>query len=120
MAAVGYKNVGWLDIAVNDPFAMGCIQSICDLNTQRERCRDIKRLFGNALAKGLALEKFHHQERMAGGFSDIIDGADIGMVERGSGPSLALEAFPSRNCSESLRQHFYGYVAMEACVPRAI
>ena len=57
---------------------------------------------------------------MASGFSDIIDGADIGMIERGSGASLALEAFPSSNRRKSLRQDFYGYVAMEACVPRAI
>src|SRR5215469_16760090 len=120
MAAVGYKNVGGLDIAMKDPFAVGCVQSICHLNTQRERSRDIERLSANVLTKGLALEKFHHQKGMATGFSDIVDSADIGMIERGSGPSLALKAFPGGNRRKFLRQDFYSYVAMEPCVPRAI
>ena len=60
MAAVGYKNVGGLDIAMNDPSAVGCVQSIRHLYTQREHSRDIKRLSADVLTKGLALEKFHH------------------------------------------------------------
>src|SRR5215469_4582331 len=120
MAAVGYKNVGGLDIAMNDPFAVGCIQSVCHLSAQRERRRDIERLSADVLTEGLALEKFHDQKGMPGGFSDIVDGADIGMVKRGRSPGLALKAFPSRNRRKSLRQNFHGHVALEPCVPRAI
>src|SRR6266571_1495636 len=36
------------------------------------------------MLQGSAFQKFHREERMAVGFVNIINGADVGMVERGS------------------------------------
>jgi len=47
----------------------------------------------DGLLQALALELFHHNERMAVMVFDLVDGADIGMVQKGSGLGLALEAF---------------------------
>ena len=41
--------------------------------------------------KRLALEQLHHQERHRRS-ADVVDGADAGVIERGDGLGLALEA----------------------------
>ena len=41
----------------------------------------------------MPLEQFHDDERLAFMFVDIMDGADVGVVECGSGLGLAAEAF---------------------------
>ena len=42
-------------------------------------------------AKGLTLEILHHEEIAAGGFADVINGADVGVIQRRGGTSFALE-----------------------------
>jgi hypothetical protein len=44
-----------------------------------------------ASGKGLALEERHDDEVRAAGFADIEDSADVGMIEGGDDPRLALE-----------------------------
>ena len=47
---------------------------------------------GDALLEGLAFEQFHRDEGLAFGLVDIVDGADVRMIERGSRLRLALES----------------------------
>jgi hypothetical protein len=42
--------------------------------------------------KGLPLQTLHDQERLAVVLADVEEAADVGMVERGDGPSLPHEA----------------------------
>src|ERR1700747_828524 len=64
-----------------------------------------------------ALEKFHGDEGLAILFADVVDGADVGMIERGGGLSFALKA---RQClgiaGNSLRQEFQRYEGSKTSV----
>ena len=60
--------------------------------------------------KSLPLEHLHRDIGAALEFSDLIDGADVGMIERGSGARLALEALGSLAVvCEHIRQEFQGH-----------
>jgi hypothetical protein len=43
------------------------------------------------LRQRLAVEVFHDEKIDAGLLPDVVDGADMRMIQRGNGPSLALE-----------------------------
>ena len=45
----------------------------------------------DAMLQGLAVEELHGDEGLAVGLTDIVDGADIGMIERGGRLSFALK-----------------------------
>jgi len=62
------------------------------------------------LAQSLPFEHLHCDIGAALEFSDLIDGADVGMIERGSGARLALEALGSLAVvCEHIRQEFQGH-----------
>src|SRR5437764_3059648 len=78
----GNENVGRLDIAMNDAFRVGGIQSIGYFNSQREQNFGFERLPGNAVLQRGAFEKLHCDEWMAVVLADLVNGADIRVVER--------------------------------------
>ena len=47
----------------------------------------------NAVLQRLALQQLHGDERAAFEFSNIVNGADVGMIERGCSARLAAEPF---------------------------
>ena len=120
MTAFGYKNVGWLDIAMNDTFDVGRVQRVGHLNAQRQRSRDIERLAADVLAKRFAVEQLHHQEWMARRLTHVVNSANIGMIERRSGARLALETFSRSLVAKACGRTLIGYVAMEPRVARPI
>jgi hypothetical protein len=71
------------------------------LDTQRERSRDIERFGADVLAKGLAVEQFHHEKWMARFLTHVVDSANIWMIERRGGAGLALETL---SCSVSSKR----------------
>ena len=82
-----------------------------------EELVELERAIADKVLERLAVEKFHGDEGAAVGFADVVDGADIRMVEGGSGLGFALEA------GESLRiggnvfgEEFEGDETMEAGV----
>ncbi len=104
MAALGDKNVGGLDVAVNNALGMRGVQSIRDLNREREHGFVIQRPSRDEMLQGDAIQKLHGDERLLPVFADFVDGTNIGVVEGGGGPRLPAKAF------ESLRiaRHFLG------------
>ena len=91
MSAVRYKNIRWLDIAVNDSFRMRRVQGIRDFNSQFDDLVERKRPAGNPLAQRLPLEKFHRDEFAAVLFADVVNRANVRMVERGGRLRFAAE-----------------------------
>ena len=55
------------------------------------RSFDIHGAAVDAVLERLAVEKFHGDEGLAVLFADVVNGADVGMVERGGGLGFALE-----------------------------
>jgi hypothetical protein len=67
---------------MNDGFRMGCLQCVGYLNAQHERLRNIERLAADLIAQRLSVEKLHDQEWMTLRLTHVVNGANIGMVER--------------------------------------
>src|SRR5882672_7864408 len=69
------------------------------------------------LAESFAVDELHGDERPMKLLANIVDGADTGMVEGGSGMGFAAKAFESlRVLQHVIRQKFQGDGAVEAGV----
>src|SRR5271169_155230 len=89
------KNVGRFDVAVNDSFGMSGVQSVGDLNRQREQNIRLDRFSVDAVLQRLPVEKLHRNEGLTVVFADFMDGANIRMVQGGGSLCLTLEAAQS-------------------------
>ena len=67
--------------------------------------RDLHRAASEPMLECLAFEQLHRDERWIG--ADIVDGADIGVVERRGGPRFTLKPLQRlRRRRDPVRQHF--------------
>ena len=75
------------------PLAWAASRPVGDLNAEVEKFRDGDGLAGDAMLEGLAFEQFHGDEGAAFEFVDVVNGADVGMVQEGGGAGFAAESF---------------------------
>ena len=69
----------------------------------------------NQLLQRLALQTLHDDERLAVVLPDVVNRADVGMIEGGGGARLAVETLPGlRSCDEFLGQEFDRHNAIQA------
>ncbi len=65
------------------------------LNTDFQESVHRERTPGDAVLECFTFEQFHHEEKFSFMFCDVVDGADIGMIQGGSGAGFAPEALQS-------------------------
>jgi hypothetical protein len=100
----GHEDVAGLEVAVDDPLRVGCCESSCDL------CRDLDRLAQGQwpllqpLAERLPLEQFGDQVRHALVRADIMQGENVGVIQRGDRARLLLSGEGARVGGESCRR----------------
>ena len=85
------KNVGWFYVAMNDALRVGRRQSVGCLYRDLEDLIQIHGLAPDALLQALTLELFHHDKGMAIIVLNIVDRADVGMIQLRCSSRLALE-----------------------------
>src|SRR5580704_7217525 len=79
-SALGNKNIRGLDIAMDDAFAVRIVQRV------RNRNRNLKQLLKlpwpsrDRVFQSLPIEKLHGDERLPLMLSNLVNGADIGMI----------------------------------------
>src|ERR1700693_346261 len=96
-------------------------EGIGDFNANFENGINLDRAAVDAMLQGLAFEQLHDDERSIIVFADIVNGADIGMVQGGSGASFALKAFEGlRIGGRVFGKEFKGYAVVEAGIFGAI
>src|SRR5262245_13600860 len=78
--AIRNKNVCRLDVAMNYPLRMCCIQCISNLDCEIEQTLDVQGVPKGQLAKCLALQELHYDERSAVALPDLMNGANIRMI----------------------------------------
>src|SRR5436309_722036 len=93
LAALRDEDIGGLDIAVNDSFRVRSVQRVRNLNGEVEERLGFERLPCGPVLERLALQQLHGDKRLAFVLIDVVDGADVRMVERGSSLRLSPEAF---------------------------
>ena len=83
VSAFGHENVCRLDVAVDDAFRMGCVQRISDLDRQGQQDVQLQGPSCDAVLQGHAIQVLHGDERLTVLLANVIDRADVGMVESG-------------------------------------
>jgi len=91
VAALGNKNIRRLDVAVDDALRMCGVQSVGNLNGQVEQDIGLDRPARNAMLQRHAVEELHGDERVAVLVINLVDGADVGMIQRRGRLGLALK-----------------------------
>ena len=92
LTALGDEKIGRFDVAVNDAFGVRGVERVRDFHRQVQQLLDRQRPGFNNVLEGLALHQLHGDERLPVVLADLMDGADVGMVEGGSSPGFAAEA----------------------------
>jgi hypothetical protein len=112
VAALGNKDVGRLDVAVDDALGMRGVEAVGNLDGQREHGFVTQRLSADEVFQADAVQKLHGDEGLLTVFADFVDGADVGMIESRGGTRLATKAFQGlRVLREAIGQEFEGYEA---------
>ena len=81
LLAVGDKDVCRLNVAMNDALGVSRVQSVGDLNRQTHQLLNFYRVAVDAMLQGLAFEKLHGDEMPAIRLPNLVNRADIGMVQ---------------------------------------
>src|ERR1035438_5218071 len=92
LASHSDHDVRGFDIAVGDAGGVGSIQGIGDLNCEPQQRIQIQRTAGDLVAQDSAVEILHDDESATALLTDVMDGADVGVIQRGGCLRLALKA----------------------------
>ncbi len=113
-AAVGDKNVGGLDVTVENPSFVGGVECVGELDADVDGARNREGAEGEDSVEGLAFEQLHGDESAAIVFFDGVNRANARMIERGRGAGFAKEALESlRVAARVFRKEFQGDAAGE-------
>src|ERR1700728_2389481 len=121
LAALDQKNIRGLDVAVDDALRVRRIQTVCDLNAGFEELRYFDGLPFDAVLQSFPFQQFHGDKRPAFEFSNVVDGTDVRMIERGCSARFAAESFDRLGIVGNIvRKEFQCNVAAQARVFRFI
>jgi hypothetical protein len=90
---LGDEDIGRLDVTVEDPLGVRGAERVGDLHRQFQQPLVVKRLAFNRVLQRLALHHLHGDEGPAAVLADLVNRADVGMVQRRGGARLAAKAF---------------------------
>jgi hypothetical protein len=92
VSALGDEDIGRLDVAVDDSFGMGGIEGVGDFDGECENQFGFQRTIADPVLECKAVQKLHGDEGLAILFADVVDGANVGVIQRGRSLSFALKA----------------------------
>src|ERR1700682_4386159 len=117
MPALVDEDVGRLDVPVNDACRVRCIERVGNLDAERQHRFQFHRTIADQVLQGCAVEKLHHDERMPILLTDIVNHANVGMIERGSSLCFTLETCECLRVSGYvIRQKLECHEAVESAV----
>ena len=117
MPAIRNEDVRRLDVAVNDAGRVRRVQAIGDLDRQGKQSLCFNRLTRDHMLQRHALQEFHGDERSATLLADVVNRADVRMIQRRCGLGFTPEAFQRlRVVSNIFGQEFKRYKTVEARV----
>src|ERR1700722_3539732 len=91
MTALRHKDVRGLNVAVDYAFGVCRIECVCNVDSEREDHLGFHRTPCNALLQRKAVKKLHGDERFAVVFINLVDGADVWMIQSRGSLRLALK-----------------------------
>jgi hypothetical protein len=91
LAAFGNEYVSGLDVSMDDAGGVSDIESVGNLDSKVKNLLDEESLTMDMLAESFTVNEFHGDEGMVVLFANIINCADAGVIESGSGVRFAAE-----------------------------
>jgi len=120
-AALRDHDVARFQIAMNDPGAMGLVECLRDLASVPEYVCQWQRATRVAVREGVPLDELHDQIIDSVLMTDVVERADVGVVERRDRLRLALEAVAELRVLRELGgKDFDRDAAIESGITRAI
>src|SRR5580692_4275282 len=111
----GDEDIRWLDVAMDDALCVSCLKRVSDLDCEVQQRVDFQRLDVNFLLQSMTFQKFHCNKGLVTGFADLVNCANVGMIEGRSSPGFAPEAFQRlRVFHQFLWQELQGHMTPEA------
>ena len=121
LAAFGDEDVGRLQVPVNDACRVRRVQRVRDFDGVAEDLVDRERAFAQAAGERFAFQIFHHEETGAVLVPNVVEDADVRMIQRRNRARLAVKALAPVGIARQIRrQHFDRDGAFEPRVPRSI
>ena len=121
MAVAGQKNVGGFEVAVHDARLVGRLEPGRQALRQLQPLSQSQGPAFEAFLQGFAFEQLEHQVGLPVDLPEVVNGAQIGVVEGASGARLAAEAFERASLfGRPLRQEFDGHLATEPGIGRQV
>ena len=75
------EDIRWFDVAMHDALRVRGVQSIGDLNCQLQQFAGLERLSGDVVLQRLPFEQLHHNKGLPFVFINVVNRADVWMVE---------------------------------------
>jgi hypothetical protein len=111
------KDVRRLDVAMHNPAGVSRIERIRDLNSQLKQLRNLQRTPLDHMLEGAPLQILHGDKSLPVLLPDVVDGADVRMVESRSSLRLALKTAEGLSVfGNVVRQELEGNKAVQANV----
>ena len=89
---------------MHDSLCMSRVEGIGYLHSQVQDFLDIERLAVNQMLERLSLQQLHGDEVLAVRFINLVNRADVRMIERGGSEGFALESFAGSRIVLHLRR----------------
>src|SRR5215469_793036 len=120
MPAGRHKQVRWLDVSVNDTNRVNGIESVSDVSRKGQKDMSLERV-GDAFSQEHSLEQLHHDEGTSLMFPDVVNCANIWVIQCRGGLRFAAESLQSLCVScQFFGQEFEGHKAIQPGVLRFI
>ena len=81
VTAFCHQNVGWLNVTMNDPFTMRRIERVSNLNSERQCVFRLQWTASDAMLQRHAIQELHDHEGTTIFLANVMDRADVGMVQ---------------------------------------
>jgi hypothetical protein len=112
--ALGDEDIRRLNVTVNNAFRVRGVECVGNLDGQRQECLILQRTAGDHVLQCHPIQKFHRDEGLAILFINLVDGADIRVVESRCRLRFTLETGQSLGVLGYLvRQELQRYKAVQ-------
>ena len=91
-----HKDISRLDVPMDNTLRMGDVQGVGNLDGQRQQSFQFHWPVTDQVLKGVALQILHGNECLAVFLSDVMDGADVGMIQSRRRFRFAAKALQGR------------------------
>jgi hypothetical protein len=96
LPAFGDEDVRRLEVAMEDVCRVGCAERIRELYAEFQQQFCLQGAFAKQVLQSFSLKKFHRDERPPFELVDVVNRADVRVIQRGSSLGFFAEAFERR------------------------